>query len=115
MDEPASIPKHFLYVIASVGATVGPVKLGISSNPARRLKQLQTGHVEPLQCYHSEPIDATHVKSIEYLLHRDVGYKRLRGEWFALTVEEAIGHIGHTIIRYIDIDDLAYKVKKHYI
>lgn len=89
--------KRFLYVIAAT--LQGPVKLGISGDPEQRLRELQTGHVEPLHLYYTEPIDADR-SLLERLLHRDIIHHRQRGEWFRLPVEDAIRYIQFTIIHY---------------
>jgi hypothetical protein len=87
-----------MYVIGS--SEDGPCKLGISVNPDRRLTQLQTGHAARLHLYHQEPVPAPKARLYEQLLHRDVGYERAVGEWFNLTVEEAIAQIQFTLIHY---------------
>jgi hypothetical protein len=98
-----------MYVIGASPA--GPLKLGISGDPDRRVGQLQTGHAERLQVYHREPVAAEKARLFERLLHRDINYRRTRGEWFDLTVEQAIAHIQFTIIEYDDVDNLAEMVR----
>jgi hypothetical protein len=83
----------FLYVIA--GPDRSPVKLGFSAQPEKRVRQLQTGSSIVLSLYHIEKVDASRVKIAEKALHRLLGYKRLSGEWFDLTVEEAIAEVEH--------------------
>ena len=102
--------KH-LYVIGS--SSDGPVKLGISAKPERRVKQLQTGHADRLHLFHSEPIGEKAV--FERLLHRDLRYLRGVGEWFHMTVEHAIAHVKFTVIEYDGVDDLADKVRRRQI
>src|ERR1041385_9578654 len=102
-----------MYVIGAVAD--GPVKLGISADPARRLKKLQTGHQQRLHLVHSEAVLAEKARLYERLLHRDVGYKRSHGEWFHLTVEEAIAHIACTFMDYDLVENLADKVRRHLI
>jgi hypothetical protein len=89
----------YLYIIAASEA--GPVKLGVSDQPARRLKQLQTGHPQVLTIFHQEEVSADLVYFLEHNLHTDIRYKRLRGEWFSMTVAEAIGHVRFTLIHHI--------------
>jgi hypothetical protein len=105
--------QHFLYVIgAAIG---GPVKIGISGNPDRRLGQLQTGHADRLQLFHREPVIREKARLLERLLHRDIGYMRAIGEWFNMTVEQAIAHVQFTLIEYDGIEDLAIKVRRRRI
>lgn len=95
-----------MYVIAN--NTDGPVKLGISHDPHSRTKQLQTGHVDKLEVFHQEPVDKSKIKIFERLLHRDNRHYRIRGEWFNMSVKDAICYIQYTIIRYdlLSIDEL---------
>ena len=87
-----------MYVIASDAA--GPVKLGISADPDKRRSDLQTGHPEPLTVFHREAVDIERVRLYERLLHRDNNHHRFRGEWFRLTVVEAIAYVQLTLIEY---------------
>jgi T5orf172 domain len=87
---------NFIYVISANES--GPCKIGISIDPNRRLKQLQTGHEEILFVHHTEPvIDA---KLYEGLLHKTMNYKRKRGEWFNMSVKESIDYIKFILIKY---------------
>ena len=106
---------HYLYVIGKYTDLNGPCKLGISVNPDRRLKQLQTGQSELLTVHHREEAPADKVRLFERLLHRDIHHLRLSGEWFDLTVEHAIQILQHTLIRYGDVDDLEEKMRCHRI
>jgi hypothetical protein len=87
----------FVYVIA---AQDGPVKIGFSAHPEKRLKELQTGHAEPLFLHHTEPVAADKAYLIEQLIHADNRHRRLRGEWFRLNVEDAVAEIQFAVIRY---------------
>jgi len=91
------------------------VKLGISKHPERRVHQLQTGHAERLRVYHQEAIASDRVRLFERLIHRDLGYLRHVGEWFNLTVEQAIAQIQFTIIQYSAVDNLREKMRLHRI
>ena len=83
----------FLYIIAA--SPEGPVKLGFSADPQKRLKQLQTGSAQVLALHHTEEVDDARVKIAERALHRLLGHKRLKGEWFTVTVEEAVFEVMH--------------------
>lgn len=103
----------FLYVIGAI--TDGPVKLGISVDPERRLHQLQTGHHERLRLFHAEPVPRDKARLFERLLHRDIGYKRSHGEWFNLNVDDAIAQITFTLIQYDLVNNLGDKVRQRRI
>ena len=58
-------------------------KIGISKNPNKRIKQLQTGNdqqLEIIKIYKSEK----YFKKIEYTLHNTYAYKNVLNEWFQL-------------------------------
>ena len=93
------------------------LKVGISKDPARRLKHLQTGHPTTLTLFHSEEFECTrnHLLKVEKLLHREIGlyFKRLRGEWFNATpdqLQDVKNTIGWFRIRYED-DEIGVNYK----
>lgn len=81
----------FLYIISASEA--GPVKLGFSQDPEKRLRQLQTASPLPLRLFHVEEVEPDRVKIAEKALHRIIGHKRVKGEWFDVSVEEAISEV----------------------
>jgi hypothetical protein len=83
----------FLYVIAATAA--GPVKLGLSMNPEKRVRQLQTGSALPLSIFHTEEVEDGRVKIAERALHQLLGHKRMKGEWFDMSVEQAVAEVIH--------------------
>ncbi len=78
----------YLYVIAE--SYEGPVKIGYSAQPEKRLKQLQTGASTKLNLCYQQSVKNNEAKRIERMIHKTLGYKRSHGEWFNLSVEEAI-------------------------
>ena len=86
---------NYIYVIAVSEA--GPCKIGHSADPERRLKQLQTGHAGRLTLFHREAIEVP-VKKMERAIHETIGYKRVLGEWFNVSVAEAVSEIQHAVI-----------------
>lgn len=105
---------HYVYVLAS--NPDGPVKIGISNDPDRRVRQLQTGHAEPLRVLHREPVgDAARAKAFETLIHRNVAHLRRRGEWFAMSGEQAVKQVLFAVMTYDDIDDLPGKVRRRLV
>lgn len=81
----------FIYVIAE--SPEGPTKIGFSKDPARRVRQLQTGHARPLSVFHTEEIDDTMVRLMETAIHSVNRHRRLSGEWYDLTVDDAIAEV----------------------
>lgn len=90
----------FIYVIAS--NELGPTKIGVSVNPAKRIKQLQTGHEGTLRLFYVEEFDSKEIYKIERIIHRTLALQRLRGEWFSISVEKAILEVKFALIRHAD-------------
>jgi hypothetical protein len=66
----------FIYFIQS--GEHGPIKIGLSDKPTRRLRQLQTGNPDELLLRHVIPGDLGGEKK----LHTRFEPARIRGEWF---------------------------------
>lgn len=81
--------KKYIYLIQSLESS--NYKIGISKNPKKRLKQIQTGNGEELRLvgqYESE-----YYNLIEGFLHRKYEYLKTRGEWFYLSLEDELSFI----------------------
>lgn len=75
----------FVYLIAS--STNGPTKIGHSAKPLTRKGELQVGNPQELFVFHRFHCeDAEH---LERLLHIRFESRRIRGEWFSVSVKEA--------------------------
>ena len=98
-----------IYVIAA--SPEGPVKLGISNDASKRLKQLQTGQDKTLVLYAEEKCRATHTHLLEKLLHKQLAHYRIRGEWFEIDVDTAISEVKFAIIRWESDDSLDRVIK----
>lgn len=82
----------FLYAIGTTGRRQ---KVGYSGDPEVRLKKLQTGNPEPLQVHYSFPVDPAHAFKLEQHFHRQYNHRRVKGEWFDMSVPEVIGLLQH--------------------
>lgn len=60
----------------------GYFKIGISADPSKRMKELQTGSPAKLRTVFTVKLD--NVKTVEHQLHRTFATKRVVGEWFTL-------------------------------
>lgn len=87
--------KSFVYVIASDG---GPVKIGISADPLRRLIKAQTDSPVRLRLAHMQEVPAASCALIEHRAHMLSKASRVAGEWYDLSVEEAIEAIHRATI-----------------
>ena len=80
-----------LYVIAAPDA----VKVGWAFAPARRLRELQTGHPHDLRLAYSAP--ARHPGAAEKCAHKLLAAHRLRGEWFRASIGAATRAVDEAI------------------
>jgi len=85
-------------------------KIGFSKDPAARLKQLQTGNAEELQLHGSIEVSESRVKLLEKFLHKDMSYKRVKGEWFNLTKVEVLEYLSFAEITWVHDPLLEFKV-----
>lgn len=78
-----------VYVMRSAS---GPIKIGRSAIPHERLKTIQSSNAAAIELCHisEERADAA---SIENVAHRLLETKRLAGEWFDVSVYEAVAAI----------------------
>lgn len=101
-----------IYVIGPEG---GPYKIGYAADPRSRLSNLQVGQATELKLFYEEQTETSKAKVIEKLIHRTMGYKRIRGEWSDVTLDEAIGEVRHAFIRWEDEPGLTFRFKKKLI
>lgn len=69
-----------LYVLGEVDVD-GPVKIGITRS---HRAGLNTGNWRELEVLHRHPVDATLLRWTEYLIHRRLQHRHVRGEWFCV-------------------------------
>jgi predicted GIY-YIG superfamily endonuclease len=92
----------FIYII---GNKENKQKIGFSKDVHKRLKSLQTGNPEKLTLHHYVKIPENRVRLIEKKIHSELSYKRLSGEWFNMSPEEAKLFLDFSVIRWLE-DDL---------
>lgn len=97
--------ESFIYVIGPIN---GPQKIGFAKNPTSRLKQLQTGHPMQLFLHYSDKIPANAIRKLEKLIHKQNSHQCSHGEWFNLSVNDAILECKFAVIRYME--DLTSKI-----
>ena len=83
---------HVYFIVEDDGdyhpESQSPIKVGISVDIDRRLKQLQTGN--PDRLFILGWIPSSDYKELEKKLHRDLASKNIQGEWFRLNAYEVI-------------------------
>jgi hypothetical protein len=104
------VSESFVYVIAP--SPEGPCKIGFSADPHRRLRQLQTGYPARLTLYHFQPFCADRAPLMEKLIHKSIAFRRAKGEWFNVSVEDAISEVEFSLIRYGDEPNLRWCLEK---
>lgn len=91
---------YYLYVI---GNDTNRQKIGISKDVDKRLKNLQTGNPDKLTIHYKiECPTIKHTLKLEKKIHSELSYKRLSGEWFNMTVEEAVNYLEFARITWLD-------------
>lgn len=101
-----------LYII---GSDDGPFKIGISQTPEKRLKQLQTGNSNILKIQYQEEISFDNPFEFEKILHFNLKFKKLKGEWFNETLNNILLEIDYAKIRYSDETNPLSKLKQSII
>lgn len=89
----------FIYVIGSNGP---PYKVGISKDPKRRLKNIQTGHPHKLEILSIKETAFNKTKLLETIIHRNINKYKTHGEWFDIELETLLLEIDYALIRYED-------------
>ena len=79
----------FVYLIFSEES--GIYKVGVSKNPEKRLKQLQTGNGEKLVL--KNKYESEHYNQIEKYFHSMYSPEKKVGEWFKFTLEHEMRFI----------------------
>lgn len=94
----------YIYII---GNNESQQKIGFAKNPEKRLKSLQTGNSQKLYLHHTVKVPEEKVKILEKKIHHEINHKRIKGEWFNISSEQAKLILNHAIIRWLD-DPLLY-------
>lgn len=89
---------YFIYVIGPKDIEK-PQKIGISKNPQKRLKQLQTGHSEKLFIHYKlKCSNKQEAKKFEQRIHKNLKHLKTQGEWFQLSPKECSEEINYILI-----------------
>ena len=82
---------RYVYVIANTdarGKAVAPIKVGIAKDPGQRLRTFQTANPRRLRIYRTFRV--TRAQALEQAVHRHLHPFRMKGEWFAVSPEQAV-------------------------
>jgi Meiotically up-regulated gene 113 len=89
----------YIYII---GNAIDKQKIGFTNDVVTRLKTLQTGNPDHLTIHHFEEVPASRVRLLERKIHKELNHKRIKGEWFNISPNEAKLSLQHAIIRWLD-------------
>lgn len=74
----------YVYIIQAGNKNRAPIKIGVSDDPFKRLKQLQTGNAELLRLLMTfECDDKQHAFTLEKTLHEMLSNESVLNEWFS--------------------------------
>jgi hypothetical protein len=106
----------FIYVLATIGkaGNCSPVKIGIASNPEKRLASIQTACPNPIRVQtFFGPMDRGLARAIEQEVHKFSAKRKLHGEWFDHDPAEAAGLV-EDVIRLLLSRDTAAEILGDY-
>jgi hypothetical protein len=99
----------YLYFMRSGSGNNDPVKIGVATNPEKRIYELQTGNPQPIRLLAKIKLPSRACAyDLESWLHRRFSHAKMNGEWFvsrginikaALARYEAESHIKLTRIK----------------
>lgn len=79
----------YIYLIQSLENS--HYKIGISKNPQRRIKELQTGNSSELRLV--EVYQSEYAEKIESALHRRYSHIHKEGEWFDMSITNEVSFV----------------------
>ena len=89
----------YLYVI---GNNTDKQKIGFSKDVNKRLKTLQTGNPDELKIHYTIECPSEKTRKLEKKIHTELSYKKLKGEWFAMSPTEAINYLEFARITWLN-------------
>lgn len=89
--------KSYIYVI---GNDQSPYKIGFTKDIDKRLQTLQTGNHQKLFVHYKEQINEEEIKFIEKQIHKELMRKKVSGEWFDVSLDDAILEVKYAVMRY---------------
>lgn len=78
-----------IYLIKSLNE--GVYKIGVSKNPSKRLKEVQTGNPSPVEIV--QLYETNNAYKIEKALHNRYSHFNTHGEWFELSIKEEVSFL----------------------
>jgi hypothetical protein len=105
----------YIYILATIGKSgdCSPVKIGIASDPIKRLASIQTSCPNPIrmQTFFGQ-MHRDYARHIEREAHNLYKRKKLHGEWFDASPGDAVGLIAD-LIEVICTRDMADEILRN--
>jgi predicted GIY-YIG superfamily endonuclease len=76
--------EKYVYLISDTNSY--SYKIGVSNNPEKRIKSLQTGNDNKLKIIHK--VQCQYYNDVETALHNSYQFFKINGEWFELTDDD---------------------------
>lgn len=80
-----------------IGARRGPRKIGVATSPSARLTKLATGSAVPIRVLYEAPVPAEIARDVEAFAHALLATRHQHGEWFRVSLDEAVSAIREAI------------------
>jgi hypothetical protein len=80
------------------------IKVGITQNVARRLKQMRLHNPYPITIVMRRPVLARHARRVEILVHRCLQRHAVGREWFTASIEDIKRYATAAIRAAIDVE-----------
>jgi hypothetical protein len=103
---------RYIYVI---GSDQPPYKVGISLDPSKRLKALQTGHPCKLRIHSIKETSSDKTKLLETVIHHHLKHYKTHGEWFNIPLEDVILEVEYVLMRWEDDPTLRSRVREKWL
>lgn len=102
----------YIYVI---GSDSPPYKVGISKDPQRRLKDLQTGFPQKLKIHMMKETESTKTRLLETVIHHHLKHHKTHGEWFDMSLKDILLEVEYALIRYEDDPTLRIRARDKWL
>lgn len=102
----------FIYAVTEDGQQH---KIGHTRDLRRRLANLQTSHSKSLVFSAVICVPSCRARAIEKKIHEDFAWRRVRGEWFRMSCEEAREFLAFARIRWLEDDTIKPAFPRNWI
>ena len=85
----------FIYIIRQTSTRL--FKIGVSKNPAQRLKTLQTGNPNNLSLLYTVRCTDVSAFKAETVIHQHLTSHQIKGEWFLIPTDDQVVSIAKSL------------------